>query len=740
MACALVGLVAAVLSVSTVHVSPPGLQTRDLGVAGAEAHILVDEPPPTAPEVAPGSTILSFGSQTTDFETLSTRADLMADLLTSQSVVNEIARIMRVPPSEIFSHESPLSFVPTALAEPVFEKRASELVGLRRPYVLEIQWRPQTPVVDVYAQAPTPSAAAMLATAAIGGLNAYLHRRPIVNSDNQPDRLRLLQLGQIHGVVLSSGRKLIAGLTFVAFFLLTWCAIRIRRVWRRRRTHSAVPDDPDLAQPVALIESARSRWRALARNAGDWPRTTRILPWLLAVFMAMVYLVPFDQITLNVSAPISLPMDRLLLPVIIGIWLVARVVGGPGRPVRRFTWIHAAVGAFMVCALLSVVLNAPELNHDLELMAGIKRIPYLLSYLSVFVIVASVVRATEVNAFLKYMLGLALLCAIGMLVEYQLSYNVFYTLSKQLLPSIFQVNVIADGLDYLGRAQIHGPATEPLEAVTMLALAIPIPLVGLMRSRRTRDKIFYAVAVCLLLSAMVTTYRKSALLVPGAVILTLIWFRPRQMLKMAPLAIVALGVIHVAAPGAFGSITSQLQTNHLNVPTVGDRVVRYDAVYPDVWSHLLFGRGYGTFDHINHRILDSEVLGRTIEMGVIGLIAYLMMMISVIRVGYPIVRARDPNRAAAALVGVCGAVAVLVSSFMYDTFSFPHGAYLFLFLAGFVAVIRHRDPGSETVSARMVPARPHQLHPGVRTVPRKALLPREVPANDHLQHRNVVHR
>ena len=168
----------------------------------------------------------------------------------------------------------------------------------------------------------------------------------------------------------------------------------------------------------------------------------------------------------------------------------------------------------------------------------------------------------------------------------------------------------------------------------MLSIGLSIALVGLMQSKRWGHRVGYSLAVLLLLAAMIATYRKSALLAPLAMVLTVAWFKPRQLLKLAPLSVVLLLGVHVVAPGAFGSVTEQLNSSRLNVPTVSDRVVRYDAVRPDVWSHLLLGRGIGTYDHVAHRILDSEVLGRLIETGVFGLVTYFLMMISVVFVAH----------------------------------------------------------------------------------------------------------
>ena len=219
--------------------------------------------------------------------------------------------------------------------------------------------------------------------------------------------------------MITTGTKLVAGLTFFGAFLVSWCALLLLRRWRRWRAGEPL-GRPQLARRAAVPKRLR--------QVGDWPRTTRVLPWLLAFFIAMLWLVPFEQIQLSVSLPIGLPLDRLVLPFLIGIWILAMRTGGRAAPRMRLTWIHGAVGAFMTVALLSVVLNAPDLNHTQELMEGLKRIPLFASYLSLFVIVASVVRPGEVRAFLNFMLGLAVILAVGMIVEYRFAYNVFYDL------------------------------------------------------------------------------------------------------------------------------------------------------------------------------------------------------------------------------------------------------------------------------------------------------------------------
>jgi hypothetical protein len=484
---------------------------------------------------------------------------------------------------------------------------------------------------------------------------------------------RLLQQGRPHGAVVNPGAGLsVAVLTFLVVFAMGVLAafVATRTPGPRR-----APYEPDDA----------------------WPRTTRALPWMFAGFLAILWLLPFNSIELNASLPIDLKLDRLVLPFVAALWIFALVVGGPAAPRLRPTWIHAAVGAFVLWAFVSVTLNARALNHSLEFDEALKRLPLLLAYASIFFIASSIVRRSEVRAFLTYTLGLALVCSIGIIWEYRYKYNAFYELSDALLPGSFTVGEAeAAAVDNIGRRIVRGPGAVPLEAVAMLAMALPIALVGAMQGGSWRRRLLHGLGACVLAAAMVATYRKSALLAPASVILTLAYFRRRELLKLAPLGLVALVIVHTLSPAALGSTVSQLDPARLGVATVSERTIDYDAIRPDVWAHLAFGRGWGTYDHVSYRILDSEILQRVIETGVIGLLVYLLMAVSVILTARAAIASRDPDWAPPALIGAAAAVSFIVVSTLFDVMSFPHVPYIFLYLAGFVAVVAkagsRRDP------------------------------------------------
>ena len=99
-------------------------------------------------------------------------------------------------------------------------------------------------------------------------------------------------------------------------------------------------------------------------RAGDWPRTTRIVPWLLAVFIAMLWLLPFDTISMAVQLPFELKLDRIVLPIVFGAWCLSLAIGGRHKPRITLTPIHYAVGTYLAVAFLSVIANVTWLNRE----------------------------------------------------------------------------------------------------------------------------------------------------------------------------------------------------------------------------------------------------------------------------------------------------------------------------------------------------------------------------------------
>jgi len=672
---AVVGLLFAISSIASISPLPPKVTSRHDSVAAAATALMIDGPSPAALD----RTLIYR-----EFPGYINRAMLFSNLITSEPVLNLIGRQVGIRGDQIYAVARLTSPVSAVMREPDAEQRANQLLRRGARYRLDLQADPYLPIVTIYAQAPTVAEAEQLADASISSLEQYLHQQAVAAPQRAGTPFVLHQLGRARGAVVN--HKIppqLFVLTFLVAFSLSLAllmgAAQVRRSW--------IAAGPNA--PPAAAAPVRRRWLRRPRADGNWPHTTRVLPWMIAGFMVLLWLVPFNTIQLNASLPFDLKLDRLLLPILFGTWLLSASTGGPAAPRLRLTPIHIGVGLVVGTAALSIVTNAQELNQALEFDGPIKKLVLLLSFALLFLIVASSIRPGEVPAFMKFMLGLGLIAALGTIWEYRFFYNVFYDIPQRVLPGFFSVGIVdSHEVDEIGRRMTRGPAEHPLECVAMLSMAFPIALVGIINSKTRGKRALYAIAAVLLLAAAMSTYRKTALLAPVSIILTVAWFRRRDLLKLAPLGLLSLIAIHFVSPGALGSVFVQLKPNSLNaVSTVSDRSSDYDAIRPDVWSHLLFGRGYGSYDHITYRVLDSEVLSRLVDVGVLGLASLFLLVALIVASARGYIHGRHPAYGGPALAVAAAAVGFIVLAFLFDVTSFPHTPYLLLTMAGMLAAI-----------------------------------------------------
>ncbi len=95
----------------------------------------------------------------------------------------------------------------------------------------------------------------------------------------------------------------------------------------------------------------------------------------------------------------------------------------------------------------------------------------------------------------------------------------------------------------------------------MLSMVLPFAILGSIDAPTKRRRWMYTIAVGILLAGGVATARKTSLVVPGIVILVLAAYRPREVLRtMAKLCVVLFVIVHVASPGALGSVDQRVGT------------------------------------------------------------------------------------------------------------------------------------------------------------------------------------
>lgn len=694
---ALLAALAALLAGYSPSLAPPGLHPRSLGMGAAKAKVLVYT---SSVDSAP----VSIGPGTPSANYLAAQLALQYDLyLQSDTATSAIAQTIGLHDQSVAA-SGPFTLLLglgiTARPQPADPQRVNHAYRL----LLDVDGA--TPVLTIYGQAPTARAAIALVNAARAQLIEHVSGQENATALRSGEAAIVRPLGPTTGGLVDPGARLqLMAVVFLLVFALGGSLLYARVLRRRRalaeRLAALLPGEA-VADPHAL-----DRLDAPAPHADDWPHTTRVLPWALAGFMAMLFLVPFQSVEL----PGGANLDRPLLVALLLLWLCTlALVSGAARPRVRLTIVHfAALGFFALCCL-GVALNGHALANMDELGLTAKKLGLLLSFILFFVVVASVVRPREVPRYVALMVGLGALLGIATVIEYRTHYNVFYALWGKVLPVTPPAEL--DTTDSIGRLNVLGPTDQPLELAALLAMVLPFALMGSIEAVTRRRRVLYVIAVALLLAGGVATSRKTSLVAPAAGVLLLAVYRPRTVARsLLGLAVVLGIVVHITSPGALGSVLEQLEPGHVNtVATTTDRVARYDAVRPDIMSHLLIGRGYGSYDPHKYRILDNEYLGVLIAVGLLGLLAYVAILLAMMLLAHRSIRGPDPRRASLALAALASVGVILVASALFDVFSFPHVPYLLFFVGGLIVALRNRSPtaapAAEPVRVRRGPPPP----------------------------------
>jgi hypothetical protein len=412
------------------------------------------------------------------------------------------------------------------------------------------------------------------------------------------------------------------------------------------------------------------------------------MPWLLAGFLVMVFVLPFDGIVFKVHLPFDAKPDRLALASMVVV-LMFKAATGARRRARRLTALERTVLIFVGVAVFSLILNIDRIYQLNQFNFAEKRLSTLLAYIAFFFIVVRTVRPTEMGAYARLILVLTCATALGTLYEAHSGNNLFYVWSAKLLRPIASVLTSPTQIHpkFGERPTVVGPTDHGLALTSMLTIALPFAVLPLLEAKKMGTRLAYIVVIGLILAAELATARKTALVAPIAMFIVLMVYR-RQLLRWGPVALVALvPVIHFASPGALGTV-SNITANARSSDSTAGRVNDYSAVTPDILSNLALGRGYGTLDPDNwrwYRILDNEYLDELFQTGFVGLFAYLAVILVALGTAHRVIKAGGV-RAPPVLAAAAGCAAYGVVSATFDALSFPQAPYTFLFAAGLIAV------------------------------------------------------
>ena len=404
--------------------------------------------------------------------------------------------------------------------------------GRRAPYRLEFQADPDKPISTSTPRRRPRAEAVRLANAAVDALREYLaERAPRATADarassTRPARPRPRRRGQ-----RARRRPQLVLLTFLVVFgvaLALLFGIGASGAAGARPAAAGAAGDgrrrrPPRRRRMARRDAARAV-RALAARRRLAAHRRACMPWMIAGFMVVLWMVPFNAIQLAVSLPIDLKFDRLVLPVLFAIWVLALAAGGPGAPRLRLTPIHVGIAGLHRGGVPRRASQRARPQPDARVRPRVQEAHAAALLRLFFLIVASSVRRSEVPAFLKFTLVLGVICALGDRSGSTASTTTSSTSCRDtLLPGFFTVGAIDAGeVDDIGRRMTLRPGRAPARDRRH---AVDGAADRARRDRSTaserRGRILYGLAACILLAAAISTYRKSALLAPIAVVLTI---------------------------------------------------------------------------------------------------------------------------------------------------------------------------------------------------------------------------
>jgi hypothetical protein len=468
---------------------------------------------------------------------------------------------------------------------------------------------------------------------------------------------------------------------------------------------------------TAPERSVVARLPAPQRDA--FPHTKRPLPWILAAFLAMLFFVPIAAIELKVHLPVDSRIDRFAIVALVLAWIW---FGGDQRAFLRTPRSKLYVTAacvFLTLAVASLLLDVGRIVNLGDLQLSGKRFALLGSFLILSWFALTALRFEDVRGFATYLIGLASVMSIGMIVERHTGYNAFYNWSDAILGPIAKVapspTEIHPAFGTEGRVVVVGPTQHGLAATAMLVMVMPFALVRVFDATSRRSWWLNAAAFALMVAGALATDRKTALFVPLAVLIYIACYRPRRVLRLAPLGLVVLtAVVHLASPGALGTVLNLNRA--VNSNSTAHRVGDFTDVAPDVLAHPVLGRGFGTLNPQQpdqFRINDNEYIDELWSVGVFGLVAFIWMILAPVVIARSAIRLRGPTVGSLALATSGGCIAFLVVCVLFDALSFPQAPYMFFVVAALTTIAASGPEGnvqpSRELARRLAAGRPHPV-------------------------------
>ncbi len=502
------------------------------------------------------------------------------------------------------------------------------------------------------------------------------------------------------------------------------------KVVRGEARHRPVGSLAVVLAAMTVLAVAVARGSSLAATApiifavvvgGIFYRTLLSWRWLLGLIVGVILFIPIRRYSLPASLPFNLEPYRVLVAFVAAAWGTSLLID-PRVRLRR-TGIDGPVILYIFIIYVSLLANTQRVGT----VSGevYKKLAFFASFFIILYLVSSVVRrARDIEFIVKALAGGGAILAVFALLERRTGYNAFNHLSTiipflHLVPgSVPDTGTIAT----LGRLRVFASAQHAIALGAAFAMLLPL---AAYRAHAHRLWYWWVAAALNAMGALASGSRTAVImLVVEAVVF--VWLRPREMARLWPLLVPGLLFVHIATPGALGTVRAFFPkgglVNQQQDAAVGSgRLATLGPALHTEFKNPLVGEGFGTrvtkpTDLVpvkNGPILDDEWLGVLLETGILGAVTLLWMFLRFIRQASREARL-DRTPRGWLLTSITASVAGFAAGmFFYDAFSFIQVTFLLFIFLGLGVATRY-CPSAEWAT-QAVPLRtgpePEQLQP-----------------------------
>jgi O-antigen ligase/polysaccharide polymerase Wzy-like membrane protein len=424
----------------------------------------------------------------------------------------------------------------------------------------------------------------------------------------------------------------------------------------------------------------------------------RLLSWkaLFATTIAIILFIPIRRYTMPGALPFELEPYRLMVMFLGAGWMVSLLVDK--RVKLRGSGLEAPLIMFGFAMLGSIIVNTGRINALAVSDVVLKKLTFFFSFFLILYLIVSVARTRElVDWIVKWLVAGGAIVAGFAIYEAWTGFNIFSNLAR-VIP-ILQL-AFAPEMDVRGsRLRVFASSQHPIALGVAFVMLLPLAVYLAHKYKQRR----WMLCCGIIVMAAFSTVSRTTILMLVVVFIVFLRLRPIETKRLWRFLLPGLIVIHVALPGALGTLQESFFPKgglvaEQQAGAGGRGSGRLADVGPSLkeWKRqFVLGQGFGTRvvdeGRINAFILDDQWLGTLLETGIVGVLAWIWLFRRFLKLVNREARRDQTDRGWLLTALSASVLAYALAMLTYDAWSFIQVTFLLFILLGVGAVVLQQE-------------------------------------------------